>query len=286
MKYELVAAEKAHFRVAAMCQWLQLPRSSYYAWAARSGKASARKQSDDALLVEIRAIYREHRRRYGSPRVFRTLRDRGHRIGRKRVERLMRDDDLRARRPKQFVTTTDSRATTAPAPNRLKRDFRVRQPNRAWVGDVTFIPTLTGWLYLAVLIDVGSRRVVGWATSRNNDAELALEALRRALAHRRIGRRMIHHTDRGSPYASMKYLSLLGSHGIVASMSRKGNCWDNAVAESFFATLKAELDLAPVTHEHEAHRQLAEYIDGYYNPKRMHSALRYVSPMQHEANCA
>jgi putative transposase len=286
VKFELVDAEKANYPVAAMCHWLEVSRSGYYAWVDRKGTPSTRKQADEALLVEIRSVYREHKRRYGSPRVFRALRGKGRRVGRKRVERLMRQDGLRARRGRRFIVTTDSRGTTAPAPNRLKRDFRTRRPNRAWVGDVTYIPTLTGWLYLAVLIDLGSRRVVGWATSRNNDTDLALAALRRALAHRRVRRRMIHHTDRGSPYASLKYLSLLSAHGIVSSMSRKGDCWDNAVAESFFATLKAELVLDPFPNQQEAHRELAQYIDGYYNTERMHSALGYVSPVQHEAKLA
>lgn len=285
MKFGLVDAEKAQFPVTAMCSWLEVSRSGYYAWCERREQPSSRMQEDAALLVEIRAVHREHKGRYGSPRVHRALRERGRRISRKRVERVMRRDGLRGRRKRRFVVTTDSRGTKSPAPNLLARDFRVRRPNRAWVGDVTFIQTLAGWVYLAVLLDLGSRRVVGWATSKTNDTALALTTLRRALAYRRVRRRMVHHTDRGTPYASLEYQLALRQHGILPSMSRKGDCWDNAVAESFFATLKTELDLTPskLSGQAEVNLQLAHYIDGYYNTQRLHSSLGYTSPIAFEA---
>jgi putative transposase len=283
VKFGLVDAEKASFPVAAMCGWLGISRSGYYAWCKSRKTSSTRKENDAVLLVEIRAVHREHRQRYGSPRVYRELRSRGRRIGRKRIERLMRSDGLRARMRRRFILTTDSRGTKTPAPNRLARDFHVRRPNRAWVGDVTYIPTATGWLYLAILLDIGSRRIVGWALSKHNDTELALTALRRALASRRVPRRLLHHTDRGTPYASLQYQLLLRKHGVVASMSRKGNCWDNAVAESFFSTLKTELVDGPFASQAQAHQQIGRYIDGYYNLIRLHSALDYVSPATYEA---
>jgi putative transposase len=286
VKFALVDAKKAEFPVAAMCRWLEVSRSGFYAWCKRRASGTRRGHQDAALLVEVRALHRQHKQRYGSPRIHRELRAQGRRIGRKRVERLMRQDGLRARQPRRFVVTTDSRRTKSAAPNRLQRDFSVGRLNRAWVGDVTFLPTVMGWLYLAVLIDVGSRRVVGWATSRSNDTELAMTALHRALAQRRVRRKLIHHTDRGSPYASLEYQLLLREHGIVASMSRKGDCWDNAVAESFFATLKSELDLRPVMSEGEVNRIVAEYIDDYYNIERLHSALDYMAPAEYEAKYA
>jgi transposase InsO family protein len=286
VKFGLVDAKKAEFPVGAMCRWLDVSRSGYYAWSKRRASGSRRTNDDVALLVAIRAVHRQHKQRYGSPRIHRELRAQGRRVGRKRVERLMRRDGLRARQPRRFVITTDSRGTKAAAPNRLQRDFRVGRPGRAWVGDVTFLPTVMGWLYLAVLIDVGSRRVVGWATSRKNDTALALAALRQALSHRRVRRRLVHHTDRGSPYASLEYQMTLRKHGIVPSMSRKGDCWDNAVAESFFSTLKCELDFSLRMSVGETQRAVGEYIDGYYNTERLHSTLGYITPAAHEAKLA
>jgi len=286
VKFGLIDAKKAEFPVGAMCRWFEVSRSGYYAWAKRRESGSRRTHDDVALLVAIRAAYRQHKRRYGSPRIHRELRAEGRRVGRKRIERLMRRDGLRARAPRRFVVTTDSRGTKSAAPNLLQRDFRVGRPGRAWVGDVTFLPTMMGWLYLAVLIDVGSRRVVGWATSRNNDTALALTALQQALCHRRVRRSLVHHTDRGSPYASFEYQLSLRKHGILPSMSRKGDCWDNAVAESFFSTLKCEVDFSHGMNVRETQQAVAEYIDGYYNTERLHSTLGYISPAAHEAKLA
>jgi putative transposase len=220
---------------------------------------------------------------YGSPRVRRDLQAHGIRVNKKRVERLMRENDLVARQKRRFVVTTDSHHDHPIAPNVLDRSFDVKAANEAWVGDVTYIPTGEGWLYLAVLLDLFSRRVVGWSTSATNDTELALRALNQALHARRPRAGLVHHTDRGSPYASGDYRGALDVHAIVASMSRTGDCYDNAVAESFFATLKAE----HVDHEDFATRDLGtasigDYIETFYNCARRHSHLGYVSPIEFE----
>jgi putative transposase len=211
------------------------------------------------------------------------LRAKGVRVGKKRVERLMREKGIAAKRKRRFRRTTDSNHQSPIAPNVLERDFTQEAPNQAWVTDVTYIFTAEGWLYLAVMLDLFSRRVVGWATSDTNDRGLALDALNQALRARRPRVGLVHHSDRGSPYASEDYRNALRDRGITASMSRTGDCWDNAVAESFFATLKGEL----VDHERYATRAAAvasigDYIERFYNPQRRHSHLGYVSPIEFE----
>jgi transposase InsO family protein len=281
VKFAFIAAEKAVYPVDVLCNVLEVSRSGYYAWTTR--RPPARALSDAQLKAEIAAIHRTSRGTYGSPRVHAELRSRGVRIGKKRVERLMRESGLEARRKRPFQRTTDSKHTQPIAPNVLDRQFDAQAPNQAWVTDVTYIPTLEGWLYLAAILDLFSRRVVGWATSATNDRALALEALDKALRTRRPPVGLLHHSDRGSPYASEDYRAALMRRGIVASMSRTGDCWDNAVAESFFATLKAEL----VEHEQYPTRAAAtasigDYLESFYNPARRHSYLGYVSPMEFE----
>ncbi|WP_437607919.1 IS3 family transposase [Sorangium sp. So ce834] len=256
-------------------------RSGYYAWAKRP--ESARAKSDAQLSVQIRAVHHKSRGRYGSPRIHAELRARGTRVGKKRVERLMRAQRLAARRKRRFRRTTDSRHNGPIAPNVIERQFDARAPNQVWVTDVTYIPTGEGWLYLAVILDLFSRRVVGWAASAFDDRALALTALAFALGTRRPAPGLVHHSDRGSPYASDDYRLVLGAHGLIPSMSRAGDCWDNAVAESFFATLKTEL----VEHERYPTRAAAtasvrDYIDNFYNLKRRHSRLAYMSPIEFE----
>ena len=229
------------------------------------------------------AIHRRSRRTYGSPRVHADLRAKGRRVGKKRVERLMRKNGLAAQRKRRFRRTTDSNHDGPIAPNVLERQFVQEAPNTVWVTDVTYIFTAEGWLYLAVMLDLFSRRVVGWATSDTNDRFLALDALYRSLRARRPQTGLVHHSDRGSPYASEDYRDALRDRGITASMSRTGDCWDNAVAESFFATLKGEL----VDHERYATRTAAvasigDYIESFYNIERRHSHLGYVSPIEYE----
>jgi putative transposase len=276
-----IAAEKALYPIRLLCEVLDVTPSGYYAWVDRP--ASPKKIADAQLLLEIKAALVRGRGAYGSPRVHRELRAHGIRVGKKRIERLMRENGLEARQKRRFVHTTDSRHEHPIAPNVLDRVFDVDQANKAWVGDVTYIPTAEGWLYLAVLLDLFSRRVVGWATSASNDCDLALSALAHALRARRPRPGLVHHTDRGSPYASDDYRRILVAHAITASMSRTGDCYDNAVAESFFATLKAE----HVDHEDFATRDLGtasigEYIEGFYNCARRHSHVGYVSPIEFE----
>ena len=282
MIFMLVDAEKAQYPVDVLCAVLGVSPSGYYAWKKRV--PSARSRQDAQLAVDVAAAHNKSGRRYGSPRVHRALRKRGVRIGKKRVERLMREHGIVGRQKRRFRRTTDSNHAYPTAPNVLGREFEPKAPNTAWAGDVTYIATGEGWSYLAVLLDLYSRRVVGWAMSTTNDTNLALAALRRAVAGRRIvPRGLVHHTDRGSPYASAEYRAALDAHAMVASMSRTGDCWDNAVAESFFATLRAEL----VDHEtyatgHAAERAIGRYIEGFYNAERLHSHLDYVSPIEFE----
>lgn len=281
MKFEFIRAEKAFYPLSVLCFVLEVSRSGFYAWCNRT--PSARATSDAQLAVQVAAVHNRSRRTYGSPRVHADLRARGVRVGRKRVARLMRENGLEARRKRRFRSTTDSKHDHPVAPNVVARHFDVPEPNRVWVTDVTAIWTLEGWLYLAAMLDLYSRRVVGWAMSANNDTALALDALRHALRTRKPPRGIVHHSDRGSPYASAEYRAALAEHGFVASMSRKGDCWDNAVAESFFGTLRAEL----VDHDLYATRAAAiasidEYIDNFYNIERRHSYLGYVNPIEFE----
>jgi putative transposase len=244
---------------------------------------AARAASDAALVIDIRAAHKLGRGAYGSPRVHAELQAKGVRVSEKRIARLMQEDGLRARQKRRFRKTTDSNHTDPIAPNVLQRAFEPKAPNRAWATDVTYVHTMEGWLYLAVMLDLFSRRVVGWAVSITNDRSLALDALNCALVARHPLPGLVHHSDRGSPYASEDYRQALQKRGIVASMSRTGDCWDNAVAESFFASLKAEL----VDHENYASHALAlasigDYIENFYNPLRRHSHLGYLNPIEYE----
>jgi transposase InsO family protein len=281
VRFELIDAEKAKYPLAILCAALDVSRSGYYAWKGRP--ASARAQADERLGVEIVAIHHRSRRTYGSPRVHADLRAKGRRVGKKRVARLMSEKGIAAQRKRRFRRTTDSNHDGPIAPNLLERNFVQGAPNKVWVTDVTYIFTAEGWLYLAAMLDLYSRRVVGWATSDTNDRFLALDALYQALRARRPRAGLMHHSDRGSPYASEDYRNALRDRGITASMSRTGDCWDNAVAESFFASLKGEL----VDHERYATRAAAvasigDYIERFYNTERRHSHLGYVSPIEFE----
>jgi transposase InsO family protein len=281
VKFAFIHAEKAQYPAAVLCPVLGVSRSGYYAWLKRP--LSQRAERDAELADEIAASHQRSRRTYGSPRVHQDLRARGVRVGKKRVERLMREGGIVARRKRRFRRTTDSNHPHPIAPNVLERRFEVALPNATWVTDVTYVWTLEGWLYLAVILDLCSRRVVGFAASATNDRQLALDALRAALAARSPGAGLLHHSDRGSPYASAEYRAALAEHGIVASMSRRGDCWDNAVAESFFATLKGEwLDHDVYATRADAIVAIEDFINGFYNPQRRHSALGYLSPIEFE----
>jgi transposase InsO family protein len=280
VKFAFIDEEKATWPVDAMCDVLSVSRSGFYAWKMRP--TSPRALEDAELVVDIKAAHKAGRGNYGSPRVFRALRKRGRRIGKKRVERLMRQEGIAGKKRKKFCVTTDSRHVDPIAPNIVQRHFDAPVPNAVWVTDVTYVWTHEGWLYLAAILDLCSRRVVGWATSANNDTGLALDALKRA------GCRMplvglVHHSDRGSVYASEAYRGALKALGAVASMSRKGDCWDNAVAESFFATIKGEMidDLEFETRA-GASVAISDYIDAFYNVSRLHSTIGYVSPIEFE----
>jgi transposase InsO family protein len=281
VRFAFIEAEKACIPVAPMCGVLGVSRAGYYAW--RSRPAAARAREDQRLAVEIASIHTESHKRYGSPRVHAELRCRGMRTARKRVARLMREQGLCARHKRRFRTTTDSQHDLPIARNVLARRFETPAPNTAWVTDITYVWTLEGWLYLVVILDLFSRRVVGWSMSERITRELALDALGMALSRRQPQRGLIHHSDRGSQYASRDYRRMLAANGIVCSMSRRGNCWDNAVAESFFSSLKLEL----VYDNHWATRSQArtamfEYVEVFYNHQRRHSSLGYLSPVAFE----
>ncbi|WP_394846013.1 IS3 family transposase [Pendulispora brunnea] len=281
VRFAFVHEEKASYPIAVLCKVLGVSRSGYYAWASRP--TPSRERSDAQLAVEIATTHKRSRDTYGSPRVHRDLRARGIRVGKKRVERLMREHGIFAKRRRRFRRTTDSRHSYPIAPNVLARRFEAAVPNRAWVTDVTYVWTLEGWLYLAVILDLCSRRIVGWAASENNDRHLANDALRRAVANRRPVAGLLHHSDRGSPYASDDYRNAIAANGMIASMSRRGNCWDNAVAESFFATLKGELlDHEVYQTRRSAVAAIGDYIDAFYNLERRHSSIDYVSPIEFE----
>jgi len=281
VRFAFIETEKAGFPVALLCRMLAVSRAGFYAW--RRRPVAVRTRQDQVLAVAVATIYAEHHGRYGSPRVQMELRDRGQRSGRKRIARLMRVQDLRARPKRRYRTTTDSRHGLPVCPNLLARRFTVAQSNTAWVTDITYIWTPQGWLYLAVVIDLFSRRVVGWSMSERIDRKLALDALRMALAQRRPQRGLIHHSDRGSQYASGDYQRLLATNGIVGSMSRRGDCWDNAVAESFFASLKLELVYQVQWQTRaEARTAIFEYLELFYNRRRRHSSLGYLSPVEFE----
>jgi putative transposase len=279
--YELVDSEKAAFPVGALCEAVGVSRSAYYAW--RSSAPSARELANERVLAEIRAIHVEHEARYGSPRIVDELRERGHEVGKHRVARLMRENGIWARMRRRFRHTTDSKHKLPVAPNLLEQNFTTTAPNQAWVGDITYIWTAEGWSYLAVLIDLYSRRVVGWAMRKSLSRELAVSALQHALTCRRPPPGLVHHTDRGSQYASREYRGVLDAHGALCSMSAAGNCYDNAVAESFFATIKKELvhGCAFETRS-EAYDAISNYIENYYNAKRRHSAAGNQSPINFE----
>ncbi len=281
MKFAFILAEKAFYTIAMLCRVLEVSRSGFHAW--RKRPSAPRVRSDAQLAAQVAAVHKRSRETYGSPRVHAELRAKGVRVGKKRVERLMRENGIEARRKRRFRKTTDSKHSQPIAPNVVARKFNVLAPNRVWVTDVTALWTVEGWLYLAVMLDLYSRRVVGWATSANNDTALALETLRAGLRARRPAAGLVHHSDRGSPYASAEYRAALACNRVVASMSRKGNCWDNAVAESFFATLRAELvDCKQYLTRDGATASVSDYIENFYNIERRHSFLDYLNPIEFE----
>jgi putative transposase len=292
VKCACITRHRGEYPVRLMCRVLAVSPAAYYA-SRYQGAPSARARADAGLLLHIRSFHRASHQTYGAPRVQQDLREAGFAVGTKRVARLMRADGLVARTPQRYVHTTDSNHAYPIAPNLLERQFGlqegtgVRAVNRVWVSDITYVPTREGWLYLAIVLDLGSRRTIGWAMRDTLEAELALRALQMAIDARRPPPGVIHHSDRGVQYACDAYRALLAQHGFRASMSRTGDCWDNAVAESFFATLEWEVLMQNDFHtRHEARHAIFEYIERWYNPKRRHSTLGYLSPAQYEAQLA
>jgi putative transposase len=303
MRFTFIDQHARIFHITTMCRVLEVSRAGYYAWRARP--LCERVKEDRVLTARIRAICEEVKGRYGSPRVYQELRALGIPCGKHRTARLMRAEGLQAKSARHYRVTTQSDHPHPVAPNLLDRHFDVptlegatpegatlegvpsvlesRQSDQVWATDITYIPTGEGWLYLAVVLDLATRRVVGWGLRTRLDQELALSALRMALAHRGA-RGGLHHSDRGSQYASRAYQQMLTAAGFTASMSRVGNCWDNAVVESFFATLTKELlvdGLFPT--REQASRELVSFIEGWYNRRRRHSALGYRTPVEFEA---
>jgi putative transposase len=267
-----------------MCRVLSVSDSGFYAWKKRG--PSKRSIQDRSLLLEIEKSHTKSRKSYGSPRVFKDLKDLGLRVGEKRVARIMREADIKAKTAKRFKVTTNSDHSHPIAPNLLDRQFSpslTGGPNQVWSADITYIPTREGWLYLSAVLDQWSRRVVGWSMQERAGSSLAIDAIKMALSYRRPGTGMLHHSDRGIQYAATDFRKLLESKRIECSMSRKGDCWDNAVAESFFATLKKELvrDSDWKTRE-EARSAVFEWIEVWYNRQRRHSAIGYLPPVDYE----
>jgi putative transposase len=283
VKFRFMAAEKASYPLALMCRVLDVSRSGFYAWQSR--KTSDRELRNQALKVRIHDLHQRSRRIYGSPRIQLALKEEGISTSRKRVASLMREEGLRGRKGRKPARKTSSLPDAPAAPNLLKRNFTTSAPNRVWVTDVTAIWTREGWLYLAVVLDLYSRKVVGWSMQNSPTLELCMSALQMAIDDRRPEKGLIHHSDRGSQYTSHAYQQMLSAHGMVCSMSRRANCWDNAVAESFFATLKVEIGVdghRGFTSREQAKSEVFRYIEGFYNRVRMHSAIGNTSPTKYE----
>ncbi len=264
-----------------MCQIFEVSRSGYYAWLKRP--ESKRAASNKKLLEEIRKMHKKHRYTYGSPRLTIALKEAGIACSRNRVARLMRENGIYAKTKRKFKATTDSRHNYPVAENLVNQNFSVDRPNKLWVADITYIPTDEGWLYLAAILDLFNRKIVGWAMDKTMTRQLVLKALRQAVGRERPPAGLVHHSDRGSQYASYEYQQALKDYMMVCSMSRKGNCFDNACMESFFSTLKRELIYGcKFRTRAEARQAIFEYIEVFYNRIRLHSALGYMSPVEYE----
>jgi putative transposase len=282
VRYAWIDSQRDSYPLQAMCELLGVSTSGYADWKKCEGPTHW--LSDGQLLALIRAVHVEYRQAYGSPRITEELKSRGFPVSRDRVKRLMKDNGIRAKHKRRYKATTDSKHGMPVASNLLERQFERSAPDQAWTADITYIPTREGWLYLAVVMDLYTRMIVGWSMDGRMTRELVMNALRMARFRRNPAPGLLHHSDRGSQYCSHDYRSLLAEYGMVASMSRKGNCWDNAPMESFFNSLKNER----VFHEDyetraQAKQDLFEYIEMFYNRRRRHSALGYRSPAQHHA---
>lgn len=280
MRFRAIQTEKANYPVSMMCRCLDVSRSGFAAFDSRPASEHAR--TDARLSVEISAVFEESRKRYGSPRVCAELRSRGQRHSRKRIARLMREQALCARPKRRFRITPIMDLNAALAPNLLDRQFNPSQPNTAWASDITYIWTQEGWLYLVAVLDLFSRLIAGWEVSDTPDAALCIRAFEEAVARRSPSPGFLYHSDRGCQYTAVALQESVVRHGGVQSMSRKGNCWDNAPMESFWSSLKAELTQSVPQTRADARRRIFEYIEAFYNTHRRHSSLGYLSPMQFE----
>ena len=283
MKFDFIAAENAdrRFEVKFMCRELGVSTSGYYDYRTRGISAHDRK--DLALVPMIHAEFRKHPRGCGSRMVLGALRAKGCVTSRNRVVRLMAEEKLCHRLKRRYVRTTQSKHERPVAPNVLKQSFEIGKPNKVWASDITYMHTRGGWAYLALVLDLGSRKVVGWRVGPTMEESLVLDALRQALEQRKPPPGLVHHSDRGTQYAGAAYQRLLAEHELVCSMSRRGNCWDNACVESFFSTMKRELPNDHVFEDwREVERAVFAYVDAHYNTRRPHSALGYLTPNEYE----
>lgn len=281
MRYRFIKGNLSQFHVSTMCRVLEVSRSGFYAWL--KGKESKRETANETLLEKILEVHAGSRKTYGCRRVYWQLRSQGETCSRNRVARLMSNHDLKAKTSRKFRATTNSKHSLPVAENLLDRQFTVDSPNRVWASDITYIPTEEGWLYLACVMDLYSRMIVGWSMGERMTRDLALDALSMAIRQRKPPEGLIHHSDRGVQYASDDYQRLLSEHGMICSMSRKGDCWDNAAMESFFGSMKTECTHHRRYHSRsEARRDTFHYTEVFYNNERLHSTLGYRSPAAFE----
>ena len=281
MKYAFIKEVQTLYPVLHLCRVLRVSRSGYYDWLGRP--ESKRSIRHGLIATEIKRIHVRSNQNYGVVKCWKALRLEGFVFGRDQIAKVRRKNGIYSKRRRRFVITTKSKQGHEAAPNILNRNFSSASPNKAWVGDVTFIPTRKGWLFLSVLLDLYSRKVVGWSMGNRNDSVLVKDCLQMAIKHRNPPLGLVHHTDRGSTYTAEKYRSVLTDHGMISSMSRKGNCWDNAVSESFFGNLKNELTHHKTYDNREQARAVIfRYIEIFYNRQRLHQTLNYVSPTDYE----
>lgn len=285
MKYKFIDVERSLYSIRLLCRVLEISKSGYYKWVGNN--RFSKKDEYRALVDKIEKIHSDSRKTYGSPRVFQKLKKAGEKISKNTVAKLMNENNIKAKTKKKFKLTTDSKHKLNVSPNLLARNFNPESINEAWCGDITYIHTNEGWLFLATVIDLYSRKIIGWSMNKRMKKSLVVDAMKMALGQRKTAVGLIFHSDRGSQYCSREFRKVLKRYGIKQSMSRKGNCWDNAVAESFFSTLKKDL----VFHEEfetraEAVRKIFEYIEVFYNRERIHSVLDFKSPIEYELNVA
>lgn len=284
MTYEFIASHRDEYCVSRMCDVLGVSSSGFYAWQDR--EPSMRAQENAALVIDIRQVFDHSRHTYGSPRIHAELQSMGRSVSRKRVARLMRINGIQAKRKQRYKTTTKRNPSVDPAPNLIAQDFSASVANDKWVADITYIDTHEGWLYLAAILDVYSRKIVGWSMSNRLQKHLVEDALHMAVGRRDLRGGLVHHSDQGSQYTSHDFFTLLQRHDIQVSMSGVGNCYDNAMMESFFATLKTECVTERFDTREQARQLIFEYIEVWYNRCRRHSALDYLSPEQYEQRAA